>query len=237
MSARVLEQRSKEERDRLIEQYLPLVHHVVGRLVVTLPPGLERDDLFSAGVLGLMHAARSYDETKGATFKTYAFTTVRGAILDELRRQDPIPRSARERLRRLDAANRGLTAEHGRPATRDELCEALGCSPEELDEDYVNLQVERTLSLHDGGDEHEALADSIVGDEPSPAQVLEHKEALEILGEEITRLPPQACQVVILYYHEGLLLKEIGQVLGVSESRVCQILSKALARLRLALQR
>ncbi len=227
--------RSREERDQLVEQFLPLVHHIVGRLTIRLPAGIEKDDLFSAGVLGLMNAAESFDAGRGASFKTYGYTIIRGAILDELRRLDPITRSGRERIRKLEAKARELASEKGRTPTREELATALGCSLTELDQDQALLQTARTLSIDDGGEDSPGFAETLVGPQARPEEILEKKEALEALSREIANLPQQDCQVVILYYHEGLLLKDIGTILGVSESRVCQILSKAQTLLKMAL--
>ena len=227
--------RSRDERDQLVEQYLPLVHHIVGRLTTRLPAGIEKDDLFSAGTLGLMHAAESFDSGRGATFKTYAYTIVRGAILDELRRMDPISRSARERIRKLDLERRSLSSEKGRSPTREELAQALDCTLEELDQDFAQQQLAQILSIDDAGEEQGGFAETLIGPQALPEDILQKKEALEALSREIANLPQQDCQVVILYYHEGLLLKDIGTILGVSESRVCQILSKALTLLKLAL--
>ncbi len=240
MNASYLALRTKEERDQLIEQYLPLVSHLVGRIAISPPPGLDRDDLYSCGVMGLIHAADSYDPRKGASFKTYAYTAVRGAILDELRRADPVPRAARERIRRLDRASRELSSALGRKPTRSELCAELELTEKELDDAFELWHAAHTLSLNGGqdGDDDPGISESqIESDEiPRPLDVAEFKEDVDRLSREIGSLPPQASQVVILYYYEGLLLKEIGAVLGVSESRVCQILSKALAQLRLAME-
>ncbi|MFQ5505646.1 MAG: sigma-70 family RNA polymerase sigma factor [Planctomycetota bacterium] len=229
--------RTKDERDSLIEQYLPLVHHIVGRMGLALPPGIEKEDLYSAGVLGLMHAAESYDPTKGAIFKTYAYTIVRGAILDELRRQDPVPRGMRERIRKLDKAFGELSARLGRLPSRGELGEHLGCTIEEIDQDLVSSHTAQVLSLNDFAEESDSRNTWIPGDLSSqPESTAEKKDLIERMAIEIGRLPEQCCQVIVLYYNEGLLLKEIGQILGISESRVCQILSKAMSLLRLAMR-
>ena len=237
MSSTTRTLRSKEERDQLIEQYLPLVHHIVGRLTISLPSGVDREDLYSSGVLGLIHAAQAYDSAKGASFKTYAYTTIRGAILDEFRRLDPIPRSARERLKKLDKAHQALTHELGRPPSREELCQELGCDLETLDQDFVHHNNAYTLSIDEGADDSEGMSRWLEqAGALSPSDVSQRKEDIELLTKEIANLSEQGCQVVVLYYHEGLLLEEIGSILGVSESRVCQILSKALTVLRLALK-
>lgn len=232
--------RSKAERDQLIEQYLPLVSHVLGRLTFALPPDIERDDLHSAGILGLIHAADHYDAGRGASFKTFAYTAIRGAILDELRRLDPVPRTQRERIRAIEAAQRDLRARLGRNPTSDELDAHLDWPEGDLDKALAALHATQVLSLSHGSEGEEGGAVQgvdLVEDRhsPSPELRVETEEEIARLSHEIAQLPRQSAQVVVLYFYEGLLLKEIGQVLGVSESRVCQILSKSLALLKLAM--
>ena len=231
--------RPQAERDALIEQYLPLVHHVLGRLHVAFASGCERDDLVSCGVVGLIHAAETYDETRGASFKTFAFTTIRGAILDELRRQDPMPRAVRERVRRLDAAFHRMRSSLGRPPTREELATELEVSLEDLDHDLVSMNCAHVLSLDEGGrdDDDDGFAAAIEEEGVSkPADAAERDELVARLGHSIGKLPEQERRAIVLYYHENLLLKEIGQLLGVSESRVSQILSRATTLLRMQLE-
>ncbi|MFN9706281.1 MAG: sigma-70 family RNA polymerase sigma factor, partial [Planctomycetota bacterium] len=131
--------RTQEERDRLVEQFLPLVRYVVARLPVTMPGALDRDDLFSVGVMGLMHAATTYDAARGASFKTFAYTAIRGAILAEVRKLDPVPRPRRDRLRKLNRAQAELAARLDREPTMLELADALQCSEQEIDEDLQAL--------------------------------------------------------------------------------------------------
>lgn len=232
-------QRTQEERDRLVEKYLPLVRYVVARLPVTMPAMLDRDDFYGVGVMGLMHAASTYDPTRGASFKTFAYTAIRGAILDEIRKHDPVPRNRRDRLRQIEQASKDLYAALNREPTMAELAEAMQCSVEELESDFQALHTARTLSLDDTGSssgEEEAgtlvsaLADESVVD---PGEGASAKERLELLTKAIAELPETERHVVVLYYHERLFLKEIGQVLNVTESRVSQILTRATERLRL----
>ncbi|HEX5053672.1 MAG TPA: FliA/WhiG family RNA polymerase sigma factor [Planctomycetota bacterium] len=231
--------RSTVERDRLIEQYLPLVRYVVARLPVTMPASLDRDDFYSVGVIGLMHAASTYDPTRGASFKTFAYTAVRGAILDELRKHDPVPRNRRDRLRRMERANASLHAELDREPTLAELATAIGCTEQDLDEDLQTLHTSRTLSLddHRGGAEHGSLANQLSSAGTiDPGDQACGRENVERLAKAISELPQTDRHVVVLYYHEQLYLKEIGQILGVTESRVSQILTRATERLRLKLK-
>lgn len=232
-------QRTQEERDRLVEKYLPLVRYVVARLPVTMPAMLDRDDFYGVGVMGLMHAASTYDPTRGASFKTFAYTAIRGAILDEIRKHDPVPRNRRDRLRQIEQTSKDLFATLNREPTMAELAEAMQSTIEELEEDFQALHTARTLSLDDTGSAHgdedstslaSALADESVAD---PGEGASAKERLELLTKAIAELPETERHVVVLYYHERLFLKEIGQVLNVTESRVSQILTRATERLRL----
>lgn len=232
--------RSLAERDRLVEQYLPLVRYVVARLPVTLPGSLDRDDFYSVGVMGLMHAAATFDPTRGASFKTFAYTAVRGAILDEVRKHDPVPRNRRDRLRKMERQNAVLRAELDREPTPAELAGALGCSEQDLDDDLQALHTSRTLSLDERyGDDDDAgsLASQLrAEDAVDPRSLADDRENLERLTKAIAELPATDRHVVVLYFHEHLYLKEIGNILGVTESRVSQILTRATERLRLKLK-
>jgi len=233
--------RTQDERDRLVEQYLPLVRYVVARLPVTMPASLDRDDFFSVGVMGLMHAAATYDPTRGASFKTFAYTAIRGAVLDEIRKHDPVPRNRRDRLRGLDRATTALHGELGRQPTIEEIAERMEVSADDLDGDLLALHTCRLLSLDDGGPTGDsALTRGPIADRTDLAEPFTHavrKEEVQALSKAIAELPETDRNVVVLYHFEDLYLKEIGEVLGVSESRVSQILSRATARLRLKIRR
>ncbi|MCA8943094.1 MAG: FliA/WhiG family RNA polymerase sigma factor [Planctomycetes bacterium] len=233
--------RTQEERDELVEQYLPLVRHVVARLPVTMPNSLDRDDFFSVGVMGLIHAATNYDPNRGASFKTFAYTAIRGAILDEIRKHDPVPRNRRDRLRKMERMSASLRVDLGRAPTIEELAEALEVRPEELDSDLLALHTCRVLSLDESheSDEHgpQSLVSGLVSDEaPDPGDALATADDVAQLARAIGELPDAERNVVVLYHYEDLYLKEIGSILGVTESRVSQILSRATERLRLKMQ-
>lgn len=230
--------RGKADRDELIEQYLPLVRHVIGRLTFALPSTIDRDDLYSAGVIGLIRAAETWEEAKGASFKTFDFTAIRGAILDELRRCDPISRNARERIRALELEWRRLSSELGRTPTHDELCERLSCSRSQLESDLQSLHMASQLSIDQNSRESEQspMAGLVNEDAEDPLAALERRENVDLAYKALGQLPEQARRVIVLYYNEGLLLKDIGCLLGVSESRVSQILSQALITLRLSMR-
>lgn len=232
--------RSIADRDRMIEQYLPLVRHIVARLPITMPASLDKDDFYSVGVIGLMHAATKFDPTRGASFKTFAYTTIRGAILDEVRKHDTVPRNRRDRLRKMDHANTTLWNELNREPTLAELATALECKESDLDDDLQALHTSRCLSLDESYSDEEGgstmgsqLAD--LGSE-DPTHSADEREQLESLTKAIAELPETDRHVIVLYYNEQLYLKEIGTILGVTESRVSQILTRATERLRMKLR-
>jgi len=231
-------QRSAEERDRMIEQYLPLVRYVVARLPVTMPASLDKDDFYSVGVIGLMHAATTFDPARGASFKTFAYTAIRGAILDEVRKHDPVPRNRRDRLRKMDRANNQLWNELGREPTPAELAEVLECTEDDLDDDLKALHTSRVLSLDESYSGEGATMGAQIADIDSdnPTERADEREQGERLTRAIAELPETDRHVIVLYYHEQLYLKEIGKILGVTESRVSQILTRATERLRLKLK-
>lgn len=232
--------RSREERDQLVVQYLPLVHHVAARLPVTMPATLSRDDFYSVGVIGLMHAARTYDPGRGASFKTFAFTAIRGAILDEIRRHDPVPRSRRDRLRQIEQATIELQAQLDRPPTLEELAERLGTSSDGLDVDLLASSTCRMLSLDDttvtGGGGSNSLGSRLESGAAAPEDEAIRREQIDELTKAISELPEIDRHVLVLYHYENLYLKEIGEIIGVTESRVSQIVSRATARLRLRMK-
>lgn len=239
MSARLRTPRSLVERDQLVEQFLPLVRYVVSRLPITMPSMLGRDDLYSVGVIGLLHAANAFDPTRGASFKTFAYTTIRGAILDEIRRHDPVPRTRRDRLRQIERAAGALQSRLDRPPTVEELAEHLQLSVADLDQDLLALHTCKVLSLDDGPPSAESgvsLGSLLSGAGAAPAESAERNEQISLLSRSIGELPETERNVVVLYHYENLYLKEIGEILGVTESRVSQILTRAMTRLRLKMK-
>lgn len=233
--------RGQAARNALVEQYLPLVRHVVARLPVTPPRGMDRDDLNGAGVFGLIHAASTWDESRGASFKTFAYTAIRGAVLDEIRKHDPVSRPRRERLREFDRASATLRETLGRTPTIEEIADFLDVPASALEADLDILHGSRTVSIEDlaGTGSHGEEASGDVPDEHAtdePYELAARRDQVDALAAAIADLPEQDRRVVVLYHHEGLFLKEIGDMLGVTESRVCQILSRATKRLRARLQ-
>ncbi|MEE9394241.1 MAG: FliA/WhiG family RNA polymerase sigma factor [Planctomycetota bacterium] len=230
-----------KERNTLVEEYLPLVRHVIGRLPLSLPAFMDQDDLFEVGVLGLMNAAKSFNPNKGAQFKTHAYVNIRGAILDELRRHDVLPRSRRDRIKQVKQAADELEEELGRCATPEEIADAMGLSIEQVESVLVNMHGAAILSLDQGesnseGQENSSLAACLsCMNTPTPADLSERNELKAQLQVAIAALPKNERHMIVLYYKEGMLLKEIGAILGVTESRVSQLHSRAVFRLNQAL--
>lgn len=224
----------EEERNRLIVEHLPLVHHVLGRLPLRLPATLDRDDLFETGVLGLMNAASSYNPAKGATFKTFAYVNIRGAILDEIRRHDPVPRSRRDRLRQVATIEQELEIELGRKPSPEEIADRAELTIEQVEDSLVNAHGMAVLSLEEptGGEAASRLIDGLrMPESPNPSTEVARRELLERLMEAIRDLPERDRQVLVLYYGHELRLKEIGEILEITESRVSQLHTRAIRSL------
>ena len=193
------------------------MRYIVARLPVTMPNSLDRDDFYSVGVMGLMHAAATFDPGRGASFKTFAYTAVRGAILDEVRKHDPVPRNRRDRLRKMERARADLYGELDREPTPAELSTVLQCTEQELDDDLQALHTSRVLSIDesygnaDGSTFTPTVADGCSED---PVASASGREQIERLTRAIADLPETDRHVVVLYFHEQLYLKEIGKILG-----------------------
>ena len=216
-------------REWLVVHYASLVKFVAGRLAAGLPRSVDTGDLVSAGVFGLMNAIERFDPANGAKFETYAIPRIRGAILDSLRALDWVPRSVRSRSRSVQDAISSLEHELGRTPTDDEIAGSLGISTGELEQWLADIAAGSVGPL-----DHVAM-DSTPGEdaqESQPGHALEQQELREAMRSEISRLPEREQAVLILYYDDGLTLAEIGDALGVTESRVSQIHTKAVLQLR-----
>ncbi|HSI73163.1 MAG TPA: FliA/WhiG family RNA polymerase sigma factor [Fimbriimonas sp.] len=229
--------RDPKARVELINHYAYLVKITAGRLVTSLPGGIEREDLIGAGVIGLVKSVDQFDPTRDVKFETYAIALVRGAILEMLREEDWVPRSIREKLKALDRAAMALESRLGRPATELELAEALNVSTREVNELMVRMSRTNVYSLDDilgGGDGDDSIhfVELIVDENANTGGEVEGKEIRRILEDGLDRLPERERLVISLYYHEGLTFKEIGKVMSVSESRVYQLHTQAMTRLR-----
>lgn len=236
------EQQAPKKPAGQLEDYLPLVKYIAGRLAIGLPRSVELDDLINAGVIGLIDAHHNFDSGKGVKFETYASLRIRGSILDELRGMDWVPRSTRARSREIERTIAKLENELGRAPTEAELAAGLGV---ELDEYYRMIDdVSSTslLSLDElthGEDDDKAvpLVDTLRSpDQPNALLNLEREELRDLLADSFGQLTEQERLVVALYYYEELTLKEIGQVLELSESRVSQLHTKAVLGLRAKLR-
>jgi len=219
-----------EERERLILAHVPLLRHIVGRLIA--PPGFERDDLYGFGMLGLIAAADAFEPERNLKFSTYAYPRIRGAILDELRRSDHLSRGDREQLRDLERAVARLEQQHGVPPSPEDVARELGVTQGEVDELLVAARSGVNTSLDGDGEGSHALS-ALLDDprSPDPTGSAEWNESKARLARAIDELPDNEKSVITLYYAEGLLLREISDILGVTESRVSQIHSRAIYRL------
>jgi RNA polymerase sigma factor for flagellar operon FliA len=230
--------RDPKIRETFIKQYSPLVKYVAGKVAVGMPSSVEFDDLVSFGVFGLLDAIDKFEPEKNVKFKTYAVTRIRGAIFDELRSIDWVPRSVRQKTREVEEAVGSLEARLGRTATDPEIAGALGMGEEEYNKTMMKISGASIISINEvwyTGDESDkvSIADSIESPPSLNPEVIAEREAIrQVILETINELPENEKQVLVLYYYEDLTLKEIGQVLGVTESRVSQLHTKAIVHLR-----
>ena len=224
-------------RERLILQYSPLVKYVAGRVSVGLPATIEHADLVSYGMFGLIDAIEKFDLAKGVKFETYAIARIKGAIIDELRSIDWIPRSVRSKARDVEKALRTLEVKLRRTPTEEELADELGMGLKELRQVLTQVSLVSVVALDEsfaGEDaERQALVDTLQDPKaPDPESSYEDVETRAMLAEALNRMSEREKTVLVLYYFEGMTLAQIGQVLGVTESRVCQMHTKAVLGLR-----
>ena len=241
---RLKSRKDAKARDAIINHYAYLVKITAGRVVTSLPPNLERDDLVSAGVMGLIKAVDQFDTNRQVKFETYAIALIRGAILEMLREEDWVPRSVRDNVKALERTFYKLEVALGRPATEDEVAEEMGMTADDLQKLLVNTSRANVLSLDDmliGGGSSDGerlhLTDVLQDEHANVVGDVESGAMKDALGAGIDRLPEREKLVIALYYYEGLTFKEIGKVLTVSESRVYQLHTQAVLRLRGYLQR
>jgi len=231
-----------DTENELIQKYLPLVSAVVGRLAMTLPEHVSHDDLYSAGLVGLLQAMRNYNPTCGTAFETYARVRVRGAMLDELRRMDWVPRTIHEKARKIKAVMAALEQQLGQTPTEAQMAREMKLTPDEyaelLDEvrpaAFVCLDAAGSSDDGDGGALYEVIADSA---NESPVEQVSTNELKQVILERLQDLPEMQRKVLALYYVEDLHLREIAEVFGLTESRICQIHSQAILSMRAYLQR
>ena len=221
-----------DDRDDTVAQYAPLVKRIAYHLMSRLPPSVQADDLIQAGMIGLLEASRNYDATQGASFETYAGIRIRGAMLDEIRKNDWAPRSVHRKARKVAEAVRTRENIKGRDARDSEVAEILEISLDEYHQMLQDASGYLVMSFEDMGVDDEAVALQFADRNPGILEGLQRDDFKKSLSEAVAGLPERERLVMALYYDEELNLREIGAVLGVSESRVSQIHSQALIRLQ-----
>jgi RNA polymerase sigma factor for flagellar operon FliA len=232
--------RDENLRNTLIEHHMPLVRSIAERVLQTLPKSIDVDDLSSAGTFGLMDAINGFDLSRGIKFKTYCTTRIRGSILDELRSQDWVPRLVRLKAHRLDRAIRQLEGELGRAPNQHEIANALGITLDELHAHESEANAKAIFSLSerwdDSDEEKELEKVEILADRKSvdPIDTIQQSDALEMITSSLTK---KERLIILMYYYEGLTMREIGEILELTESRVCQIHSNVMVRLKTQLDR
>ena len=234
---------SAAHREQVIRDNVHIVKYVVGRIATHLPNSVDREDLVSAGILGLIKAVDRFDPGRGVKFETYATTVVRGEVMESLRAKDWAPRSVRRKLRNLAEVISRLESRLMRAPGEDEIAEEMGMSVDEYHRFLSAASAATVASVEEllVGEEPMGSSDEAVA-EPAdefadPRLVIEKRELRRLVAEAVMRLPERERSVVSLYYEQELTLKEIGEIMGVTESRVCQIHTQATARLRSAVQR
>jgi RNA polymerase sigma factor FliA len=226
-------------RERLVVAYSPLVKYVSGRMASGLPAHVEESDLISYGLVGLINAIERFEPEREIKFETYAITRIKGAIIDELRSLDWVPRSVRARAREIEKANAKLEHKLQRAPTDEEMASELNVSTEEFQDALLQISnstvaaLDELWTVSDSSGDQVSLLDTLTDENaPDPALVMDQTDLKDRVADAIARLPEREKLVVALYYYENLTLREIGEVLGVTESRVSQLHTKAVLRLR-----
>ncbi|MDE5940135.1 MAG: FliA/WhiG family RNA polymerase sigma factor [Lachnospiraceae bacterium] len=228
--------RSPEVREKIILEYAPLVKVVAGRLSMYLGYNVEYEDLVSYGIFGLIDAIDKFDCMKDVKFETYASLRIRGAILDQIRKMDWIPRTIRQKQKRIDAAIKEIETQYGRSATDEEIAKLLGITDEEYLDWQSQMKITNVVSLNEfleqGSEVSNEAGSTKSAAFDSPEEILERDELKKILAQSLELLTEKERKVIVLYYYEDLTLKEISNILEVSESRISQLHTRALQKMR-----
>lgn len=224
--------KDKNLKEKLVESYIPLIKHIVNRMAISMPPYVDNEDLISYGVFGLLQAIERYDVTFGVKFETYAYTRIKGSIIDELRKLDWVPQSVRKKADLLQKTYAELEQSLGRTVKDKDICEYLNISSKELQNLYNEIACTSVISFDDL-----LFIEDFTKESFRPDIMAEKQEIKSILGQAIDRLPYQEKLVITLFYYEGLTLKEISRVLDLSQGRISQLHTKAILRLRGSLSR
>ena len=228
--------KSPEIREKIILEYAPLVKVVAGRLSMYLGYNVEYDDLVSYGIFGLIDAIDKFDCLKDVKFETYASLRIRGAILDQIRKMDWIPRTIRQKQKRIDAAIKEIEAQYGRSATDEEIAKRLGITDDEYLDWQSQMKITNVVSLNEfleqGSEVSNEAGSTRSSTFDSPEEILEREELKKMLAQALEILTEKERKVVLLYYYEDLTLKEISNILEVSESRISQLHTRALQKMR-----
>jgi len=240
---RYKDEKDEKARERLVLAYAPLVKYVAGRMSSGLPSHVEEADLISYGLLGLISAIERFEPEREIKFETFAITRIKGSIIDELRSLDWVPRSVRARAREIEKANAKLEHKLKRAPTDEEMAEELGTTVQDFQDFLLQISnstvaaLDELWTVSDSSGDAVSLLDTIHDpDAPDPAAVMDQTDLKDRVAEAIARLPEREKLVVALYYYENLTLREIGEVLGVTESRISQLHTKAVLRLKSRLQ-
>ena len=235
------ETKSEKVREKILMKYLPLVRQIAGGIIGKLPSSVSVDDLIDAGVIGLLESIDRFDTNAEVKFETYAYTRVRGAMMDELRKMDWAPRSLREKSKRVEEAYRRLVKRHGRQPDQDEIANELEIPIEKFHQINKEIGAVHLMSLDQeiasSSGETTSLYDVLAEkDTIVPIEAMEDRELKDQMIKEIEKLPKNEKLVIALYYYEELTLKEIGEILNLSESRISQIHSKVVKDLKIRLE-
>jgi len=223
--------------DQRIVEYLPLVRHVVQKVSASLPRHIDSDDLISAGTLGLVRASRRFDPSKKVDFKTYAYICIRGAVIDELRHRSFVSTNIHHQIRKVRECYQRHVSAHGSPPDDEDLAAQAGMTQEQLYRVLQEARRQHFLSIHGLTEEQPALASLAPADEgPSPVEQAERRETLEQLAAAIRELPERDRVLLVLYYERDLTMKEIAEVLSVTESRVSQLHASAVFKLSMKMR-